>query len=250
MQSLTTLQTWSIFMALTDHIAILTHHALAVPVPNKEKQHRLEYYALLAFPPAAANDLAEVARAAIGGAALDNYEVGVKTNAQRGEKALPGVPGDWFIVRAATQFPPYVCDAAGNHMSQAVPEHAAAIRTTFFAGSRVRAALSGYPWNYNSKLGVSFNLSGVMQTAEVGERLNIGSGVVANAFAKHANPAGASVPSSNPAGNPFGQPAPAQVQGFGTGAAGAPQPAQPQQAAAPGGNPFAQPATAGNPFAR
>jgi hypothetical protein len=229
-------------MSLDSHVAILTHHALAAAVQNQKKASKpMEFYGLFAFPPAAANDLAAIAATVANGAPLGNFEIGITTNAQT-KNPIAGVPGDWFIVRAATQFAPYVADATGAQLEQGNPAHAALIRSTFYAGKRVRVMLSAFSWVYDKRPGISFNLSGVMDAGEQGERLAIGNGAVVNAFQKHANPNATSAlvpgatateqPANN--GNPFGG---ASAQGS---AGGASQSA----------NPFAQSvATTGNPFA-
>lgn len=232
-------------MALTDHIAILTHHALAQATPNQKKAGKpLEFYGLIAFPPAAMNDLAAVAATVTNGAPLANFEIGISTNAQA-KKPIVGIPGDWFVVRAATQFAPYVADAAGNQLDQQNPAHISAIKSTFFAGKRVRAALTAFSWIYDGRHGISFNLAGVMDAGEESARLAIGNGEMLNAFQKHANPnaAPAAIPGANAqpvaapnTGNPFG----GQTQ------------VQQQQTAAPAAsaNPFAQQTQASsNPFA-
>lgn len=234
-------------MSLMDHVAIITHNALAQATPNKLKAgNPLEFFALIAFPPSAGQELQALAQQAAGTAPLGNFEIGVQTNAQKGQKQLPGIPGDWFVIRAATQFPPYVCDATGKQLEQANPADATVIKTAFYAGKKVRAALSAFQWNFKGKLGISFNLQGVMDAGEAGERLNIGVGVVANAFANYANPnaqpaAAVVAPGTNAqvveqgnAGNPFAAQGQAQ--------------AQPAQST----NPFAQtqPASNGNPFAQ
>lgn len=219
-------------MALTDHIAILTHHALAVATPNKKKAGQpLEFYALIAFPPAAANDLAAVASTVTNGAPLANFEIGISTNAQA-KKPIPGIPADWFVVRAATQFAPYVADTTGAQLRQDVPADVVSIRSTFYAGKKIRAALTAFSWIYDGRHGISFNLAGVMDAGEAGERLSIGNGEVVNAFSKHANPNATPVAGAAAAGNPFG----------GT--------ANTAATPAASGNPFAQSApAAGNPFA-
>lgn len=216
-------------MALTDHVAILTHHSLAQATPNKMKAgNPLEFYALIALPPAAGADLGAIATVAANGAPLGNFEMNVSTNAQA-KKPIAGIPADWFVIRGATQFAPYIADATGAQLDQANPEHQQIIRSTFYAGKKVRAALSAFSWNYQGKHGISFNLSGVMDAGEQGVRLAIGNGEVVNAFQKYANP----------------NAAPAAVSGAGTQAV----------AAAPAGNPFAaqqgaQPAQSVNPFAQ
>jgi len=182
-------------MSLTDHIAILTHAALAAPVVNQKKAAKpLEFYALLAFPPAAGNDLAELAKAVAPGGNLAGQSMTVKPNAKQ-DKPLPGIPGDWLVVRAATQFAPFIADEHGKQLEQGNADHASLIRSKFYAGKKVRASLTAYAWTYDKKPGISYNLAGVMEAGD-GERLNIGSGVTANAFEKYAT-AGES------AANPF-----------------------------------------------
>lgn len=190
-------------MALTDHIAILTHAALAEPVVNKKKASKpSEFYALIAFPPAAGNDLADLAKQVAPGGNLAGLSMNVKPNSKQG-KPIPGVPDDWFIVRAATQFAPYIADAHGKQMDQSTD--AAAIRTKFYAGKKIRAALTAFAWNYDGKPGVSYNLAGVMEAGD-GERLAIGNSAPA-AFEKYADK---SAPTTAPApaaigDNPFAQ---------------------------------------------
>lgn len=217
-------------MALTDHIAILTHAALAEPVVNKKKANKpSEFYALIAFPPAAGNDLADLAKQVAPGGNLAGLSMNVKPNSQQ-SKPIPGVPGDWFIVRAATQFAPYIADAHGCQMDQSTD--AAAIRTKFYAGKKIRAALTAFAWNYDGKPGVSYNLAGVMEAGD-GERLAIGNSAPA-AFEKYADktaPASTSQPAQN---NPFGS---STTQGASSGSI------------AGGDNPFAQTGAAANPFA-
>lgn len=215
-------------MALTDHIAILTHAALAEPVVNKKKASKpSEFYALIAFPPAAGNDLADLAKQVAPGGNLAGLSMNVKPNSKQ-SKPIPGVPDDWFIVRAATQFAPYIADAHGRQMDQSTD--AAAIRTKFYAGKKIRAALTAFAWNYDGKPGVSYNLSGVMEAGD-GERLAIGNSAGA-AFEKYADKS-----------EPAAAPAPAASNPFNTGGS---------NPAATGDNPFAQTGTgtgaAANPF--
>lgn len=232
-------------MSLDNHIAVLTQSSLAVAVANKKKPTKPnEFYAVFAFPPAAAADLQAICQQVIGPASLSQFEVGIQTNAQKGAKAVPGIPGDWFIVRAATQYAPYIAAADGSQLDQSNPVHAQIIKTAFYAGRKVRAALSAYTWIYDGRHGISFNIEGVMDAAEEGERLNIGQGKTVNAFAAHAKPGAVTGnvaamnanaetrPANN--GNPFAVAGNAQ-------SAAAP--------AAQGGNPFAQAAGSNNPFA-
>ena len=188
-------------MAITDHIAILTHHALAQAQPNRKKAgNPLQFYAVLAFPPTAADDLQALAvSVAPGGSlrSLNGLSVGVRRNQQLA-KPIPGVPADWFIIRAATQFPPYLADEGGNQLSQDTQQ--ADIRVKFYAGKKVRAALSAYYWP-NEGGGISFNLNGVMSVSD-GERLNIGN-TAASAFAGYVDPnVAAAAPAQ--ATSPFG----------------------------------------------
>jgi len=231
-------------MAITDHIAILAHSSLDVPRVNKLNPAKpASFYAQVAFPPTAGADLQALAAAVAPGGNFAGLEVGVKTNAQLA-KPLPGVPGDWFVIRTSTQFAPYVADGAGNQLDQSNPANHGTIKTQFYAGKKVRAALSAFAWAHaaTGRRGISFNLQGIM-AADEGERLNIGQGVVVNAFQQYADPskaAGATpVPGANateqPAnnGNPFGGQQQAQ--------SGAP---------AQSANPFAQQTSANaNPFA-
>ena len=115
---------------LLDHVAILTHSALAAPQGNKLKAAKpMEYYAVLAYPPEAMPALLELATQgaqAFGGLHPD-VQHGIKTNAQS-KKPIPGVPGDWFLIRAATQYAPYVADASGKQLEQADPIAQSAIK--------------------------------------------------------------------------------------------------------------------------
>jgi Protein of unknown function (DUF2815) len=183
---------------ITDHIAILTHSALAQPVTNQKKASKpSEFYAVLAFPPTAADDLqTELKRMAPGGS-LTGLRVSVRRN-EKLDKPIPGIPSDWFIIRGATRFPPYLADEGGNQLSQETQQ--ADIRVKFYPGKRVRAALSAYHWA-NDGGGLSFNLNGVMAVSD-GERLNIGN-TAASAFAGYVDPnVAAAAPAQ--AASPFG----------------------------------------------
>lgn len=185
-------------MALTDHVAILTHSALAQAQPNRKKAgNPLQFYGVFAFPPAAAGDLEATLKAAAPGGVLNGLQIRVPRNSQT-SKPIPGVPGDWFVIRAATQFPPYLADEAGHQMDQAT--HAGDIRVKFYPGKRVRVALSAYFWP-NEGGGLSFNLNGVMAVSD-GERLAIGN-TAANAFAGYVDP-NAAATAAPAATNPFG----------------------------------------------
>jgi hypothetical protein len=216
---------------LIDHVAILTSSALAQAVPNKLKGGRMEFYAVIAFPPAAGEALHDLCKAT--GAMGPGVQINVKPNAS-GKTPIPGIPGDWLIVRAATQYAPFIADEAGVQLLQDKPDDAAKIRQQFYAGKRVRAAFSAFAWNHaTGGKGISFNVDGVM-AVEDGERLAIGNGAMVNAFAQHAQPAAAGSPTG--AANPFA-----------AAHAAAPAPAAAPAAAT---DPFAQPvaAQAANPF--
>lgn len=223
-------------MAITDHIAILAHSALVAKVKNKNND-RMEFYAVLAFPPSAANDLMSVFTDRTNGAPLGNFKISVSTNAQS-KKPIAGVPGDWFVVRSATQYAPFLSDVQGVQLDQDDVAQHGTIRQTFYAGKRVRASISAWSWvNKTGEHGLSLNLHGIMDAGVEGERLAIGNSA-ANAFAQHAKPnaqGAADVLSNTPAA------APATANPFGG----------PQTAAASSANPFQQaaPAASTNPFA-
>jgi hypothetical protein len=253
-------------MAITDHVAILAHSSLDVPRVNRLNPAKpASFYAQIAFPPSAGADLQAIAAAAAPGGNFAGLEVGVKTNASL-TKPIPGVPGDWFVVRSSTQYAPYVADGAGNQLDQGNPASHSIIKTQFYAGKKVRAALTAFAWTHpqTGRRGISFNLQGIMASDD-GERLNIGAGVVVNTFAQYADPSKAAgmtpIPGANAraaganAGNPFGG---AQQ----TNTIGAQQQANPAGVAAgaaatqvsAGANPFAggaaQGAQSANPFAQ
>lgn len=228
---------------ITDHVAILASHALAQQAANELKGGKLEYYAVVAFPPAAGADIMALMASVATGGDISKYEHSVKQN-QHTKKPIVGIPGDWLIVRAATQFPPYIADAAGAQLSQADPAQQAAIRSVFYAGKRVRAAINAYAWNFKGKDGISFNIDGVMDAGEAGERLNIGQGATVNAFAAHANPNAVTQPAPGTNAQTANTPA-AQGNPFGG------TPATQTAAPAASVDPFAQaPAANANPFAQ
>lgn len=211
----------------TQFVCIITSSSLDEAKKNKLNPSReATFFANFAFPPEAAGVLKAV---------LDdgltrkfnmippgvNYRV--VPNAQS-TKPVAGIPGDWFIVRAQTQYAPYLADTTGAQIEQAEG------RKVFYPGKKVRAALSAYGWTTpgTGAPGASFNLNGVMAVAD-GERLNIGQGATVNAFQQHAQPAAAAfvLGYTNP-DNQFGA----------THVAAAPAPAP--VAAAANANPFMQ----------
>lgn len=223
-------------MALIDHTAILLGHSLDVARLNKNKT-RSDFYAQVALPPAAVNDVAALVAEAYPGVQLASITVNFKPNAQQ-DKPFPGVPGDWYILRLAGQFAPELYAADGMTV---IPN--AGARAAFYAGMRVRVHSSAWAWkNEFGKAGASFNLHGMMDAGQGGERLAIGGGGSAAVFAAHGNPNAVvatavhtNVVTPAQAGSPFGaQTTPAQAN------TGAP---------ATSANPFAQQAqTAANPF--
>lgn len=239
-------------MAITDHVAILLGHSLDVPRLNKKKT-RSDYYAQVALPPAAIGDLAELVGSIYPGVPLSTLEVNILPNAQQA-RPFPGVPSDWYIIRLASTFAPELYGADGSQFP------AQEARSRFFAGMRVRIHTSAWPWkNEFGKSGASFNLHGVMDAGQGGERLAIGGGAnqAGAAFKQFADPTKTPAPAA--AGNVFaGQHAPAgQYAGAGAGTAANVT----GSAAAAGGNPFAAggnpgavgtnaPAANANPFAQ
>lgn len=215
---------------LIDHVAILTSSALATAQVNKLKPQRgPEFYAVIAFPPAAGAALHALCQTVA--TLTPDIQVNVKPNAST-KKPIVGIPPDWFIVRASTQYAPFVADESGKQLVQDVPADAARIRQCFYAGKRVRASLSCFAWSHaTGGKGVSFNIDGIM-AVEDGERLAIGGGAMVNAFEKFAQ-----APAAGAAANPFAGAAPAPA-------------ASPAAAPATNANPFAQSApAAANPFA-
>lgn len=187
-------------MALTDHVGILLGHSFDVARMNKKKT-RADFYAQIAFPPAVVPELAALVAAAYPGIALNTLEVNIKTNAQQ-VKPFVGIPADWYVIRFASQFAPelYAADGATQ-----IPANEA--RQRFFAGMRVRLHSSAWGWkNEFGKSGASFNLLGVMDAGQGGEKLAIGGGQAGAAFAAHGNPNAVAPAAVQPATNPFGAP--------------------------------------------
>lgn len=191
---------------LAGYEAILTHHAIVTPQVNKFKAAKpLEFYGLIAFPAAAQADLwailVERATAAFGGMHQD-VQHGIKTNATS-KKPIPGVPGDALIVRAASQFAPEVYDADGSLLSQQNPAHIAAIKSKFFAGTKVRAILTPFHWTHpTGGRGISFNLAGIMLVPSDAQRLAIGGVDTAGAFKQYAQAGAGNAAATGAASSP------------------------------------------------
>lgn len=222
-------------MALHEHEAILLHSSLAEArkskkLDKKTGQPRFEYYAKIAYPPAAGADIMAVVNEVAPGTPINRVQV--KPNA-KWETPVPGIPDDWLVLRAATQFAPDVYSRAGQHLQQ--DKFADTIKASFYPGRKVRTILSAFAWNYDGKSGVSFNLVGVMDAGE-GTRLNIGTeGAAAEAFGAYADPTAVDQSGTNPFGNA-------------TTATGGDQSTQ-VPPTGNNGNPFQQSTSNGNPFA-
>jgi hypothetical protein len=243
--------------SIMDCVGILTNFSIAAPQRNKNKidrktgTNRMEYYAVVAFPPEAGPVLhalvSECATQNFGGLHPDVQHTVRRNDAPNRNgvvNMIPGVPADWLMVRAASEYAPYVADEAGAQLS------GDAMRAVFYPGKRVRVSISCYKWIRDTGRGVNFNLDGIMAASD-GERLNIGSGQTANAFSRYANPnAGpASTAQTSPGGfgqgvgyggmtgqpQPQGFAAPAPTAGFGQ-----PQPTVHGPAAGSGGHPGPQ----------
>jgi hypothetical protein len=224
-------------MALQDHVATLLHSSLAEArkskkLDKKTGQPRFEFYAKIAFPPAAGGDIMALVHETAPGTPANRVQV--KPNAKWDTPVL-GIPDDWLVLRAATQFAPDVYARNGKQLVQ--DKAAQTIKESFYPGRQVRALLSAFAWNYDGKAGVSFNLVGVMDAGD-GTRMSIGTeGAAAEAFGKYADESAPDQTGTNPFGN-----APTNAQNS-TPAAGSSAPT------GDGGNPFQQAAGNGNPFA-
>jgi hypothetical protein len=234
---------------LTDHVAILLYSSLDQARVSKLKPQRGPvYFAQFAFPPTAGPDLQALAQSVAPGGNLQGLEIGGFSIAGQLKKPIPGIPLDWLTVRTESQFAPTLVDQHGQPLVGGD-----AIRAVFYAGRRVRAALSSFPWVHDKtgRKGVSFNLQGVMD-AGPGERLAIGEGVVANEFQRYATGGGAgATQGAGGTPNPFAivaAPSPAL-----TPSAGGSNPFVAQGPGVQAPNPFGNgaggaPASANNPF--
>lgn len=236
-------------MALHEHIGILLHSSIDEARPNQKKIDKttgkpiIERFAVVAWPPEAANELASLVRAVSPGgdmSKLGHNPVSRNDNRkdQKGKSVAPypGIPGDWFVARSKTQYEPTIMARIGQKLNGS--EHKDIIRSAFYPGRRVRVEIAPKYWG-NDGGGVSFYLTGIMDAGD-GERLNIGTESQASQnFAQYAD---ASAPdqtgkASNGQDNPFGNTAAAGVSHADTGAA------------AKTDNPFQQStASTGNPF--
>lgn len=230
-------------MSLTSHVGILLGHSLDVARLNKKKT-RADFYAQIAFPPAALGELANLVTAIYPGVALNTLEVNINTNAAQA-KPFVGIPADWYVIRMASQFAPELYEANGTTQ---IPT--ATARQRFYSGMRVRVHSSAWGWkNEFGKSGASFNLLGLMDAGEGGDRLAIGGAQAGAAFAAHANPNAVSQTANAFAAQTAAAPA-QQTTPFAAAPAQQSQVVAQSAAPAASANPFAQPvATANNPFA-
>ncbi len=178
---------------IEDFVATLLAHSLSRPQVNKLKASKpLEYYANLAFPPEAMGTLLELITTVTGTQSLEKLTLAVQRNSQK-KKPVEGIPGDWLIVRGASQYAPSLYDIDGTNLTDDLDDFETKIRKIFYAGKGVRSILNPFYWAHPSgENGVSFNINGLM-AANDAPRLNIGDGATANAFAKFATPAQQSV---------------------------------------------------------
>lgn len=176
-------------MSIADHVGILLHSSLDKAVLNKanKNKEKYEFYANVALPPTAQNDLAAAMKEVAPDGRLQGLRLTVEPN---GNKAKPhaGIPDDWLILRLSSgpDFPPDLFVESGAKIA-ALSINGSQIRTEFYSGQRVR--VNGYPfaWNHteSGSRGISWNLSGVM-AAGGGERRAVNSGEPSeSAFAKY-----------------------------------------------------------------
>lgn len=221
-------------MALTDHIGILLQGSFDRPAKNRLKpQAPPEFYAVVAFDPAAAGDLAAAMAEVAPGGNWQALQHAVKPNKQL-PKPFPGIPDDSLVVRFGTQFPVEVRDEAGTEIIPSV-ENSPLIRSKLFSGQRVRINGGPYLWTFQSKTGISWNLYGAMAVGGGERRPGSNNGASFDKYIPADAPAGSTNALAAPANN-----APANNAN----AFAAP-------AASTGSNPFQQgPATgSANPFA-
>lgn len=213
-------------MAITDHVGILVAGSFDRPQVNKLKPAApAQYYAVVAYDPSAGADLGAAMATIAPGGNWQSLQHGVKKNSAL-SKPYAGIPDDYLIVRFATQFAPEIYDEAGKAVAPS-QENSAHIRSQLYSGQRVRINGAPYPWNFQGKQGLSWNLYGGMAVGG-GERRAA-------------------------AGGSFEQYLPKQTSDFDQAAnqQSAPQESSPaQQSGAAAGNPFQQPTTGAtaNPF--
>lgn len=193
-------------MALTDHVAIFARGALAAAVPNKKKPGApVQFYSELAFPPSAFPDINAMLQQCAqerGVAIQPHMKMGVVPNGQKA-KPLPGIPADWLVLRASSQFPPELYDATATIIDRAAAGVENAIRGAFFSGKRVRAQVSPWFWPQEGG-GFSWNLHAVMDAGEGGERIvGLGGGADPSAFQKHAKAAPSMATAATVPGQPM-----------------------------------------------
>lgn len=208
-------------MSIADHEAILLYSALAKPEKNKLKADDAppEYYAVVAFPPSALDDLADSMKAVSESGSLAGLELAPKQNGTSA-KPIPGIGDDWLITRMATQYAPELYLESGDSVA-ADPLNTTQIKGEFYSGQRVRVNARPFFWSHKktNRRGVSLGLLGLMSVGGGDKRA--GGNDSADAFGV----------SGKPAHTPQNT-APAQ-----------------QTQAASDGNPFQQSGAPANPFA-
>lgn len=229
-------------MAVQDHVAIILSCSLDRAARNRKKPDQPpRYYIRAALPPDAAADLGTaMANVAPGG----NWKAtshNIKQN-QALQQPYAGVPADWLIVKFDTQYPVPVYSANGGVEIPVNAENSARIRSEFFSGQRARIEASPYLWHFEGKVGISWNLWGVLAVGG-GERLPGSGGGGFTDYRPAQQPGAAQSNGSGGFGN--NTPQDAAATGYNT-------PAQPAAVAAQSNdNPFQQPGGGanGNPFA-
>lgn len=227
-------------MAVQDHVAIIISCSLDRATRNRKKPDQPpRYYIRAALPPAAAADLGATMAAVAPGGNWKATSHNIKQN-QALQQPYAGIPADWLIVKFDTQYPVPVYSANGGAEIPVNAENSARIRSEFFSGQRVRIEGSPYLWNYDGKVGISWNLWGVLAVGGGERRPGSGGG----GFSEYRPQQAAGVAPTGGSGG-FGTNTP-QDTAQPAAAANAPA-AQP----AANDNPFQQPAAAanGNPFA-
>lgn len=148
-------------MAITDHVGTLVAGSFDKPQLNKlKKDAPPQFYAVVAFDPAAGAALGEAMATVAPGGNWAGLQHGVKKNSTLA-KPYVGIPDDALIVRFSSQYAPEIYDLSGQPVA-ATQENSAHIRSQLFAGQRVRINGAPYAWNFQGKQGLSFNLYGVL----------------------------------------------------------------------------------------
>lgn len=234
-------------MTIISHQGILLNSSLAVARANPNNKDRLEFFAQIAYPPEATEELVALMTSVTNGAPLGNFYKPVQPNGERRNKTtgaaapIPGIPADWLIVRmtAAPTYAPAVVDIDGT----VITGDTSRINSVFYPGKRVMVDCYAKAHTHKAGASIYVNITGIIAQGD-GERLAIGSNPI-GALQQYAKPGAtnAALPGTNAQSNataPQGSP-------FGGGNAAAATTATTAQST----NPFAQaaPAASANPFA-